>query len=253
MPNVFETAAYWDTIIICSSLYGNEATAPGWFTTMAGFGAQQEHRFFKNRNQAMVGLAYNNMLSQDRSDYPFRCVSLGLTFFAPCTPFELVSGEITRNRNLASFFTFDLPNHVGVSFRLGQDIRVEGNAYHFPPGYGPRVGGTTQGQDEMPAGPPQNPTISNLIWSGTQGNPVIQNRYVFEQEINIPRNETFEVKITLSEYARVILADCAGPGSYEFQLDEGEGPSITEIPVRYGIQCSLYGVREVQQRGAAHA
>lgn len=233
-------------------MYGNEASANGWFTTMAGFGQQQEHRFFKNRNQAMVGLAYNNMLSQDRSDYPFRAVSIGLAFFAPMSPWELVSGEVTRNRMLSSFFTFDLPHHVGVSFRLGQDVRLEGNGYHFPPGYGPAVSGMTQGLDDFPA-IPGNLSLTQATWSGTQGIPVKENRYVFENEINIPRNETFEVKITLSEYARLILADCGGPGNMEFQANGAEAPAYTQFPVRYGIQCSLYGVREVQQRGQMHA
>lgn len=252
MGNVFETSAYWDTIIISNVLYGNEVSANGWFTNMAGFGQQQEHRFFKNRNQAMVGLAYNNMLSQDRSDYPFRAVSIGLAFYAPMTPLEYSAGEVDRNRMLSSFFQFDLPNHVGVSFRLGQDVRLEGNGYHFPPGYGPAVSGMTQGQDDFPA-VPGNATISQAVWSGTQGIPVKENRYIFENEINIPRNETFEVKLTISEYARLILSNCGGPGDYEFQTDGGEGANLTTFPVRYGIQCSLYGVREVQQRGQMHA
>ena len=250
--NVFETSSYWDTIIVCPSLFGNEASANGWFTSIAGFGAQQEHRFFKNRNQAMVGLAYNNMMSSDRSDYPFRAVSLGLSFFAPITPFEVLTGEVTTNRMLSSFWMFDLPNHIGASFRLGQDVRLEANGYHLPPGYGPVPGGMAQGQDDFPA-VPGNASLTCAVWSGTQGIPVKENRYVFEKEIDIPRNETFEVKLTVSEYARSILSNCGGPGSYDFLTDAGEGAESSFFPVRYGIQCSLYGVREVQQRGAAHA
>jgi len=252
MSNVFENNPIYDTVVICDSLYGNEATAQGWFPTIAAFGAQQEHRFFKNRNIANVGLAYNNMLSQDRADYAFHAVSLGVIFQAPISPFEYLGGDIHENRFLSSFWMFDLPNHVGVSFKLGQDIRLDANAYHVPSGYGAIGSGMTQGQDDFPVAPGNN-SLTQAVWAGTQGTPAKENRYVFRKEIDIPRNQTFEVKITLSEYARSILSNCGGPGSYEFVSDLGEGTAIKTFPCRYAIQVSLYGVREVQQRGAMHA
>jgi hypothetical protein len=252
MANVYENNPLYDSVIICSSLYGNETTAQGWFTSIAAFGAQQEHRFFKNRNQANVGLAYNNMLSQDRADYAYHAVSLGVIFQAPITPFEVLSGDVTSNRFLSSFWLFDLPNHVSVSFKLGQDIRLEANGYHVPSGYGAIGGGMTQGQDDYSVAPGNN-SLTQAVWNGTQGTPTKENRYVFEKEIDIPRNQTFEVKLTISEYARSILKDCGGPGSYDFVADVGEGTTTNYFPCRYGIQVSLYGVREVQQRGAMHA
>jgi len=253
--NVMEPAPIYDTICICPSLYGNEATAPGWFTSMAGFGAQQEHRFFKNRNQAMVGSAYCNMLSQDRADYAFRAVSIGVSFFGPVTPFERFAGEgATSNPALQTFFLLDLFQHCGLSFRLGQDVRLEASCAHILPGYGPVAGGMTLGQDAQPVIPGSALSLTEAIWVGTQGTPVKENRYVFDKEIDIPRGETFEAKLTLSEYARGILANTAGPGNYQFLHDGGgEQPSEITFPARYGIQCSLWGVREVQQRGASHA
>lgn len=251
MPNVMEVYPIYDTIVVSPILYGNELTTPGWFTSMTLFGQQREHRFFKSRNRASCGLAYNNMQSQDRADFAFHAISIGLSFFGPCTPFEYGGGySIFYNPALSTFWNFDLPNHVSLSFRLAADTRLEANGYHVPSGYGPVVGGMTQGLDAFPG------TVlgqTQAVWTGTQGIAVKENRYVFDTEIEIPRNETFEAKLELSEYAQGILSQIMGPGSYTFLIEGTEAPTSTSFQCRYGIQCSLYGMREVQQRGSLHA
>lgn len=259
IQNVMEPWTIYDTIVICPNMYGNEANVQGWFPTFAAFGAQQEHRFFKSRNEAMCGLAYNNMQSQDRSDFAFHALSLGLAFQGPCFPFESdTQGELRPPPaiNNGNFFQFDLPNHVGVEFRLAQDVRLDASPYHVPPGYGPRVSGVSQGLDNLVIPPATDGNVSSGVVVGTQGEPTKDNRFYFGSTIEIPRNETFEVRITLSEYARRILANLGGPWSYLWgQPTVGEVPAILpyRFPVRYTIQCALHGLREVQQRGALTA
>ncbi len=259
MQNVMEPWTIYDSIVICSQFYGNEANVQGWFTSFTAFGQQQEHRFFKSRNEAMCGLAYNNMQSQDRADFAFHALSIGIAFQGPCQAWDHhIEGEFTPppGINIPNFFQFDLPNHVGVEFRLAQDVRLDASPYHMPPGYGPRVSGVSQGLDEFPVAQAQTFSPTNAIVVGTQGEPTKDNRFYFNSVIEIPRNETFEVRITLSEYARQALAVMTGPWSYFWgEPVPGEVASMVErrFPGRYVIQCAIHGLREVQQRGALSA
>lgn len=255
--NVLEPWTIYDSIVICSNLYGNEQSIQGWFTNWVAFGQQQEHRFFKSRNEAMTGLAYNNMQSQDRSDFAFHAISIGLSLQGPSQCYD--QGTLGEFRpppllNTKNFFEMDLPNHIGVEFRLAQDVRLSASPYHMPPGYGPRASGVSQGLDELENVLLHN--VSNAVAVATQGEPTKENRFYFESAIEIPRNETFEVRITLSEYARRILVQLAGPLSYVWGTPVGgEVPVInrTFFPARYVIQCAIHGLREVQQRGALTA
>jgi hypothetical protein len=259
--NVLEPWTIYDSIVICNQLYGNEQSVQGWYTSWVQFAAQQEQRFFKSRNEAMCGLAYNNMQSQDRADFAFHAISIGLQFKGPCDGLECATlGEFEQWAiNVANFFQFDLPNHVGLTFKLGQDARLDANPYHTPPGYGPRVSGITQGLDEIVTTPVPgtNDSGGQAVVVGTQGEPIKDNRFYFKNVIEIPRNETFEVTIKLSEYARFMLNQMNGPLQYQMYYPgmQGETPAVLalEFPVRYVIQCAIHGLREVQQRGALSA
>jgi hypothetical protein len=250
--NVLEPWSIYDSICICRNFYGNESSVQGWFLTFAAFAAQQEHRFFKSRNEAICGLPYNNMQSQDRADFAFHALSIGISFQGPCQGWEKEpeSEFMGGGLNISNFFQFDLPNHVGIEFRLAQDVRLDANPYHIPPGYGPRVSGVSQGIDLIAGA--TNAGYSSGIVVGTQGEPVKDNRFYFKSEIAIPRNETFEVRMTLSEYARNILSVTNGPANYFWGYPVAlEAPHIEEarFPTRYVIQCAIHGLREVQQRG----
>jgi hypothetical protein len=275
--NVLETAEIHDTVCICKEMFGNEKSADGWFTSFQNFGRWPEHSFFKTRNEAGVGLAYNNMQSSDRMDYAFHAMSVGVRFFAPITNLEKkpqLGGDWITNEYISHFFQGDLPNHCSFTLRIGQDDQIDLNGMMMPPGYGPTGGAASLGLDDttilasngIPFSGPQS------VFVGTQGVPAKENRYSLYTQVvdektgqkiasplEIPRNETIEIKMKLSEYAQNVLSNSDGPqnygfGKYEFVGDPG---TWTEDPVlfsvRYGIQVSLYGVREIQQRGEYHA
>ena len=89
------------------------------------------------------------------------------------------------------------------------------------------------------------------------GEPSIDNRFPFSMPVRIPRNATIEANVILTPYLRSIMEGMSGP---EYWIGDGEyvaeSPGSTDffkVPVRYGIQVSLYGYREVQQRGQYHA
>lgn len=254
--NVMEPWNVYDTVLVSPEFFGSEKTVQGWFQSMSAFGQEQDHLFFKQRNRGNCSLAYNNQQSADRSDFAFHVMSLGVSFWGPPRTEELIVEY--HQRNVAHFFQFDLPNHCAVSFRLASDVKLEANCYHCPPGYGPHANGVSDLQ-YMQIAQNGSPAIENIerskIVVGTQGQPIHTNRFKFDTPISIPRNETFEVSIIVSEYARSVLQSLSGPGYYEFAAPIGgdwDGPLRT-FPVRYGITVSLYGVREVQQRGEYHA
>lgn len=247
--NALETWTVYDTILIGQEYYGTESTVPGWFASVQNFAARDRHSFFKGRNEANCGLCYNNMQTMDKLDFAFHCFSVGLTFWANFDLVESNQSDATANTQFPVFFQYDLPAHCGIDFKVAQDIKLEANAYMTPPGYGPMGIGMGTGRDNY------NTALGAemLIQSGTQGIPRKQNRYQFDKPVSIPRNEIIEGTLYLGELAATIMQNTAGPLLSGFAYWNGEGLGKQSHYVRYGIQMSLMGVREVQQRGQLHA
>lgn len=247
--NVLEPWAIYDTILICHDFYGSESTVQGWFTTMAAFAARDRHTFFKGRNEAVCGLAYNNMQTMDKLDFAFHCFSIGLRFFGACSMIEEVDVPGSTNQcQLSPFFMYDLPLHSGVDLKIGQDTKYEGNGYMCPPGYGSQAMGIGNGKDTYTAynGYPI------AIQAGTQGTARKKNRFHFDSPIPIPRNETIEATLFLAEVVTRFLTNTAGPWQNGSAFYNVAALDKELYYTRYGVQMSLYGVREVQQRGQLH-
>lgn len=248
VENVLEPWAIYDTIIICPNLYGTESSVPGWFTTMAGFAARDRHTFFKGRNEANCGIAYCNMQTQDKLDFAFHCFSIGLRFFGACSMIEEIVVDGTNQMQLSPFFMYDIPLHSGVDFKVGQDSKLEANSYMMPPGYGPYAIGIGNGKDAYTGATLGLPIALQV---GTQSAARKKNRYHFDTPIPIPRNEVIEATLYLSEVLTRFMANMGGPG-FNSSAYFDAGLQKESYYTRYGIQLSLYGVREVQQRGQLH-
>lgn len=259
--NVAESFPLYDTILICSTFYGQEANVRGWFTTFANFAAQEEHHFFTVRNESLASLPYCNLQSADSMDYAFLAYSMGIRFFGPAS--NIQGDEIAPNgntgyitnldANVGHFFQYDLPRHCSISLKVQQDTRVELNAMLCPPGYGPTGGGAALEITQLtPPAVDQYRQHAQLNMFGTQGVPLGTNRFKFPEPIGIPRSGIIEGVLKLSEYARYILSNVYGPRSIYFQ-DAGAVTANTLFPARFGITLSLYGKRLVQQRGQYHA
>lgn len=253
--NVMESWPIYDTIIICKELFGAESNTPGFFNTFNQFAARQDHSLFKTRSEAIAGLAYNNQQSQDRVDFAYHAFSIGISFFAPsnCLQWKgLLVGAETPETLLSVLWTIDLPRLIGVELRIGQDVKLTGTCYRLPPGYGPFGAGATMGGDDANGSDLGDSPMPQFIFVANQGMPDVANRFTFKPPVDIPRNETIEVKLYLSDIARQILTQIRGPESALQTIDETEGALFSQIPGRFGIQASLWGIREVQQRGNLH-
>lgn len=263
--NVVESAPLYDTILVCSDYYGQEAAVNGWYTTFGLFAQARDYKFMKSRTEGTAGLPYCNMQSADSMPYPFYAYTMGITFFAPSS--NIIGSTKYHSPNggggetwpyavdpiIPHFWQFDLPRHAAIIFRTNQDVRAENTCYTCPPGYGPMGGGAAfeiNTYDDVTgfAAYKQHAALNTF---GTQGVPVLHNRFKFPKPIAIPKNATIEGELVLSKYARDCLADMIGP--FEYLFSNVDLTTIVEkFPMRFGIQFSLFGLRMVQQRGQYH-
>lgn len=255
--NVREPWEMHDTLCISSVLYGSESSA-GYFTTFAAFGQQLEHLFFKRRSEGNVHRAYNNQQAEDRSDFVFRAFQVGLAFIAPPTPLD-IDDAVPANPNelLNVWWQTDLPRHCSASLKIGQDIKLQLNGMMMMPGYGPSCQGVSYGVDDTNVGV----NWQEMVHVASQGLPEPQSRYWIAggsmenpQPIGIPKGELVELRLEVSEHARGLLQATLGPGNVRMGgTGEGPGASGVYVATRYQIQASLWGYREVQQRGELRA
>lgn len=255
--NVREPWEMHDTLCVCQALYGSESNA-GYFTTFNAFGQQLEHLFFKRRSEGNVHRAYNNQQAEDRADFVFHAFQVGLAFIAPPTPLD-VDGAAPANPNefLNVWWQTDLPRHCSASLKIGQDTNLVLNAMMMSPGYGPSNSGVSYGVDDTNVGV----NWQEMVHTASQGIPTPQARYWIAggtlanpKPIGIPKGELVELRLEVSEHARGLLQATTGPGSIRMGgTGEGPGGSGSYIVSRYAIQASLWGFREVQQRGELRA
>lgn len=243
-----------DSIVICNKFYGQEIGQPGWFPSFNNFRQKEQHSFFKTRNRADVGVAYNTQFSRDNQTEPFKAMSIGVAFIAPSVvgighikdvP-ELGEKIIPEESAFAHWFRTELPLHCSLQFKTGQDIRAEINCLRAPPGWGVHSSGSILREDGTPL--PANPVGVNAV---VQGVPEYENRFQFEKLIDIHKNMQIEAILTIGEPARRYLADSCWPGTYIFNNPLTE--TNTQFPVRYMIQVSLLGIRYTQKRGEARS
>lgn len=250
--NVRETWELHDTINVDSVLLGQEQQN-GFFPSFAALGRQNSIAFFKRRTEGSVHLAYNNQLSADKADYVIRLFSVGVHFYGPPTPYEAQNVlDVPENvQDYAPiFWTSDLPRHCSLSLEIDQNEVCLAAAAQLSPGYGPRIDGAACGVNGV-----LTDSMPEMIFANTMGLPKPSSRYWLATDyqgkskpIDIPRDAPIEAKLEISEIATTLLQVMGGPGNYVF----GTG-SFTFFNMRYGIQVSLYGYREVQQRGELHA
>lgn len=254
--NVREPWEMHDTLCVRATLYGSESQA-GFFTTFAAFGQRLDHLFFKRRSEGNVHRAYCNQQSEDRADFVFHAFAVGLLFQGPPTPIQGVFNSVV-NEYVSAFWTQDLPRMCAASLKIGQDTNLTLNAMMMSPGYGPATSGASHGVDTLDAGP-VTAYVPEMVWQAVQGQPVPQARYWIAtggpdnpKPIGIPKGELVELKLEVSEHARNILQGVGGPGQM-IVGDIEEVPSHILIDASFSIQASIWGYREVQQRGELRA
>lgn len=247
--NVVEEYMLVDTVGVYDTTGKNYTNPDGWYQTFTALAAANEVNFFNVRNK-QAGNMYCNMDSRDQMPYGFRARSIGVAFVSntmtqapafnsgiPFSP-EDITGHI---------FQVDLPRHCSVTLRIQQDDRLKGNAMMFPPRYGPCGSGYARGAPSTLGLTVADNGIDHHAGIVTQGTADRSGRFPFPKPLLIPRRATLNVKISINEYGRTLLANMVN--LYQFQgIDSG----ALQNPTLSFIQVTIGGERLVQQRGRYH-
>ncbi len=266
--NVAEIWPLYDTAIICSAQFGQEANVNGWFTSFQDFALVERHSFFTSRTEANAHLSYCNKTTADSMDFAFEANSIGVAFIAPgvrslsCT-LDVPEEYQAINTQIGHFWEAELPRMCSMEFKIQQDTILEQPAMAMSPGYGPVGGGASFENEQAGRQPIQGVAGSPgdylpiMNMGMTQGVPFIKNRFPFPKPLKIPRTATIEGIITISEHAKDYLNSLT-TALLDPQYIWGGIPTAPEtlsynaFPARFAIQMSLFGKRLVQQRAQYH-
>lgn len=259
--NVQEAWPLYDTLIVSPTLYGQESSVNGWFTSFDNFAQNERHSFFKNRTEASASLAYCNKQTADTMDFAMEVYSFGCAFWAPGiralgtdSGSGLTYSEI--NSQIAHWWETEFPRHCSIEFKVQQDTILELPAMAASPGYGVVGGGASFEHEQVTRITPQGVANADYLpvmnMAVTQGVPTIKNRWPFPKPIGVPRTATIEAVLTISEYARSYLSKMVGLAPQYLFNANGATPPYQAFPARFGIQVSLLGKRLVQQRAQYH-
>jgi hypothetical protein len=241
VKNVLEYWPLYDSFWISFQLAQFYPDA-GWlraYFQLANFGKIQ---FFNTRTRSEVGLAYNNFDTKKHLPFAYHVHSIGIEI---CFIVSMMHSDFETKSHIIGVNDLDfaniVANHSSFSFYVGRDEKLVSATSLLPAGMG-----TAGDMDDA------GTTLHVHNWVNVQNNGIVSltNRYEFPEPILIPRNELIRGELDFSNYALESFAKMP------------EGPfwqKTAPPPVRFvdhstpvGIRASLYGVREVQQRGQLH-
>ncbi|MDJ0766294.1 MAG: hypothetical protein QNJ97_25160 [Myxococcota bacterium] len=242
---VIESFPLYDTVLISKWVDDQE----GWFQTYQALGQKNKVSFFDKRNSSDVGMAYCNLDAKERFPYGYIAYSFGVLFQGPA----LGDGERDTERatpqsraDISHLWTFELPKHVAVRIKLGQDYILDTNVLHSPSGTAAKGSSTS-----IQSGGGSIPILGiATTQTGAFGEPQLVNRWEFpEPYLRIPNNSVFSIELEFSDYAREILKAVPGPGDYYWGRPVPNGTFYQSFPAASMIQVGLIGKRAVAQRG----
>lgn len=243
--NVRESFNLYDTVLM--SPWVNTISNPpaGWFATFNAMSTANQISFFNVRNRS-IGIPYNNQDTRDALPYVFLIDSIGIRFFGPqiATLSSLNSADAQEDQ-LTALWEHDLPQNTSITLRTNQDDRLKIASLMAPSGQGPAGGGVGRGDPST-----YNATLPLTNAVGSQGMPELKNRWPFPYALGVPRRASLSVTLKLTEFAKELLGIPSGPGF--IQTRNSAGNTGTLYPA-FGIQVTIFGRREVQQRGQYHA
>ncbi len=247
--NVREEYMLVDTVGVYDTTGKNYQNPDGWFQNFVTMGAANEINFFNVRNK-QAGAMYCNMDSRDQMPYAFEASSIGVAFFSNTmtqAPAFVAGITFSPEDITGHIFMVDLPRHCSVTLRIQQDDRLKATAMMLPPGYGPCGGGYARGAPSTLGYTVADNGINQHSAIVTQGTADRSGRFPFPKPLMIPRRATLNVKISINEYGRTLLAAMTNLA----QLQGVDTGAILN-PTFSGIQVTIGGQRLVQQRGQYH-
>lgn len=223
----------YDTVLI-GLTEAEAAKYPGGFTSFTAMAAVDEIPFLNIRNSSEAGLSYTNISSKDKTPWLYYIDSFGMRWIYP-TPNVNTSSEHSAVIASAKLFMQEIIDHCYFQFSVREDIRLTIKPAMMQAGFGPTgfmIGNSTQ-----------NSFFAETI---TNGNPNMNNRWRnVETAMTIPRDTPIHGALRFSEYGKALLRQLNTVAGFDFI---GEEP----FQALARIELSLFGLREVQQRGEYH-
>lgn len=250
--NVKEKCMLYDTVGIYTPPFGVSMPVPdGWFLNYAALSAANEIPFFNVRNRS-AGLMWCNQDKRDQLAWPFLIQSIGIEWWAlsmSSAPSWSTDQTFSPEDHASHVFATDVPRHCGVTLQVQQDERLKAFSYFCQPGYG--VFGDGYGRSAPSAlGAGNDNGWDHILNVVSQGQPLLNNRFHFPIALEVPRNATLNVRLTINEYGRQMLAVLPWLTTWF-----GASYDVTDSLVWQqfsGIRVTLEGYRLVQQRGQYH-
>jgi len=230
---VRETWPVYDTVLIGLP---EEAAAkvPGSFTSFTAMAAVDEVPFLNIRNSSEAGLAYTNVSSKDKTPWPLWAMTFGMRWIYP-TPNANAASEHTAEMAASHIFETEILDHAYFQFSIREDIVLTIKPAMMPAGFGPAgymVGNSTQN--------------SFFIDNPNNGNADMRNRWRnVRAAMAIPRDTPIKGSLRFSEYGKYLLRYLNTVAGYDFATQD-------DVYAVARIELTIFGEREVQQRGEWH-
>lgn len=231
--NVRESWPIYDTVLI-GLTEAQAAKYPGGFQTFTQMSQQDEIPFLNIRNSSEAGLSYTNISSKDKTPWPYYLDSFGMRFIYP-TPNANGSAEHSAVLACSKIFETEILDHCYFQFSIREDIRLTIKPAMMQAGFGP--------QGFMAAVNTQNSFfVSNI----TNGQPNMGNRWRnVGYTMDIPRDTPIKGVIRFSPYGKLLLQQLNTVAGFDFEEQD-------TFQALARIELSLFGKRDVQQRGEYH-
>lgn len=245
--NVNESWVMYDTVLV-GGYVNTLSNHDGYFPSWGIMGGSNSIPFFNVRNRNH-GLAYNNQDTRDQLPYVFKIYSIGVSFFGPSTTTYRDNAGVPfgAQRTELDCWESEIPKHTSLTLTTNQDDRLKIASLITPPGYGMMVSGVAQGDIEADYA---YPAVTKASFS--QGMPELTNKWGFRNPIEVPRRANLSVRLDISEYGRELLQAMPGPFLQPFMALVDDGTYVFKWGM-CGVQVTIGGIREVQQRGQYHA
>lgn len=249
--NVVETYPVYDTLLVgpfmADQHLGHKYVPLKWYESFAALALEEEWPFLDVRNISDVGLAYTNVESKDSFPWAFKAITIGVQFFTAYGAFPDIQAEPpfqAGDYGACQIWQVNLWEHVGLVFEVRDDQKLKTTVELTPSGTGPYgqsiLGGTILGGGSTVGG------------TSCIGEPVLANRWRFPDWIDIPRGCKARILLKPSTYARYLLACMNGPYSWPMKSKDPQATEPILVDALVGVRVSLFGKREVQQRGELH-
>jgi hypothetical protein len=278
-----------DTVMVGKFVGGLTDRPSGWFASFADLGAAGSLSFFNVRNNSIGTMYNNQdardqlpygfriqsigirFWSSTASTFTV-CYNLGDTELQREAKAEtdytdpLFTDMVNREELHAAVWEGDLPNHASAMLKTNQDIRLKAPVTMLASGTGPIGGGWgwgspndliyyANGGSVVPAiagetTPPHLGAFCGNLEDMQVGEVDIRQRFPFPVPIDVPKRANLSLEIKLSQYARELLQTIPGP--YWWPVPNAftiNGLTKSTKAAVYGIECTLLGERQVQQRG----